>query len=379
MTPDDIRRIAHRRALMLGSSAFPPIAHVPFLEDHGPHLGAGLGRHQVDDLVLRDVALPAEQPEVVRVISETLIKFSPQGRTGDPRGVNTVPAGILSASPVWFGLERAGRLDGLHGGFFWGERLWIRRFYSLVHDDVPWATHYRIESQIYGHLWDLGMREAMIQIPVGTPNLEARRAAGWQDSHEVHFQWNARPFMWLRKAFSERPVVPDPDHGRPSLPPDWQHRDGRFITRELRGDDETVAQSLLANAAAGCRCAPQEARIAWFRWRTECTVIGTFDREGALVAMRVYDRPDSETVRQRASIFAEAAMTERGLAPAVRRAAVAFGRQIGISRIVVSPITSVGGAQILRDYGVEITRDSTGQRQAMLELSTLEARARDDN
>jgi hypothetical protein len=58
----------------------------------------------------------------------------------------------------------------------------------------------------------------MIQLPTGTPNLEARREAGWQDSHEVHFAGQARPFMWVRRAFEFSPELTAPA----SLGAAWQ-------------------------------------------------------------------------------------------------------------------------------------------------------------
>jgi hypothetical protein len=206
----DPRRVAHARALMLGSSAFRPSEHLAYLEAHGPHVGQGLGHVTVADLVLRDVALPDEQPELVRVISETLITFGQVGVVLEAGAVNATPARLLAADLVWFGIEYAGRLVGLHGGFFWSDRLWVRRFYSLLDQDGgPWETHFAIESHLYGHLYGLGMREAMIKIG-GTSNLESRRATGWVESHRVYLAGNARPFTWLRKAFDFQPLAPAP-------------------------------------------------------------------------------------------------------------------------------------------------------------------------
>jgi len=216
---DRLDRIALARALMLGSSAFQPAGHRAYLGAHDPHLGQGLGTHGVvGNLVVRDLVLPDEQAELVRIISETLIAFGQIGRMLSPDAANATPARILAADLVWFGVERAGQLVGAHGGFFWNTALWVRRFYAILGDPYPWAIDFRLESIIYGHLWGLGMREAMIQLPTGTPNLEARRAAGWQDSHEVHFAGQARPFMWVRRAFEFSPELMPPA----SLGTAWQ-------------------------------------------------------------------------------------------------------------------------------------------------------------
>ena len=218
MTDEALQAIAHRRALMLGSSQFPPGAHLAYLRRGGRLAASGLAPAMIENLILRDVQLPAERVELIRVIAETLLVYGQVGTMLEPEGQRRIP-GLLEAAPLtWFGIEREGRLLGLHGGFFWSETLWIRRFYAVVDDHYPWSTHFRIEAHIYGHLWDLGMREAMIQVPAGTPNLDARRAAGWQASHEVHFQWNRRPFIWLAQRFAFRPGAADP------LPADatWQ-------------------------------------------------------------------------------------------------------------------------------------------------------------
>jgi hypothetical protein len=215
---DGLNRIALARALMLGSSAFQPAGHRAYLGAHGPRVGEGLSPRTVDDLVVRDLVLPDEQAELVRVISETLIAFGQSGRMLTPAAMNATPARILAADLVWFGVERAGQLVGAHGGFFWNTALWVRRFYAILGDPYPWNVDFRLESIIYGHLWDLGMREAMIQLPTGTPNLEARRAAGWQDSHEVHYAGQARPFQWIRRTFEFSPPLLPPA----SLGAAWQ-------------------------------------------------------------------------------------------------------------------------------------------------------------
>lgn len=208
MIVDAVRRVAHARAHMLGSSLFPPAAHLAYLEAHGPSVGVGLGPQSVGDLLLRDAALPDEQSELVRVISETLITFGQVGRFLTPAAVNATPARLLAAEMVWFGFERAGRLVGLHGGFFWDERIWVRRFQSILEPGGgPWETLFRIELALYGHLWDLGMRETVLMVPLVEEFLATRRATGWQDAHEVYFAGNARPFMWLRKVFAFRPAM----------------------------------------------------------------------------------------------------------------------------------------------------------------------------
>jgi hypothetical protein len=205
--PDDLPRLAHHRALMLGSSQFPPSVHLAFLRAGGQD-AAQVGTHQIGDLVLRDVDLLAERTEVIRVISETVIQYVGPGRL-TVRSANAVPGFLVASRLSWFGIEHAGRLIGLHGGCFWDARLWMRRFNNIgVGPRYPGETRPNIEAAIYGALGDQGMREAMIQIPVDTPNLDARHATGWQDSHEIHFQGNARPFMWLRRAFRPRRSVP---------------------------------------------------------------------------------------------------------------------------------------------------------------------------
>lgn len=209
MSDDALRRLAHHRALMLGSSAFPPSAHLAFLRGGGRD-AAQIGTHQVGELLLRDVDLTTERTEVIRVISETVIQFVGPGRL-TVQAANAVPGFLVGSRLSWFGVEHAGRLIGLHGGCFWDERLWMRRFNNIgVGALYTWENRFVIESFIFGALWDQGMREAMIQIPVDTPNLDARHATGWQDSHEIHFQGNARPFMWLRKEFLFAPEMLDP-------------------------------------------------------------------------------------------------------------------------------------------------------------------------
>lgn len=221
MTADEARRIATARALMLGSTDYPPAAHLPYLTAHGPHTGAGLGRHPLGDRVVRDVALPAEQPELVRVLSETFVTFGQVGQMLTPGAVNSTPARLLAASLVWFGVERAGRLVGLHGGFFWDAQVWVRRFQSLLEPGGgTWETIFQLEATLYAHLWRLGMREVLMLVPMVPEFLDRRRATGWEDSHEVHFAGNARPFMWLRKALLYAPELPDPDQA--AVPRTWQ-------------------------------------------------------------------------------------------------------------------------------------------------------------
>jgi hypothetical protein len=153
----------------------------------------------------------------------------------------------------------------------------------------------------------------------------------------MHFQWNARPFMWLRKAFPERPSAPMPAPSRPTLGPAW--RSGS--TRELTDADEDAAVALLVNAVTGCRLPFEDARAAWVRWRTEGTLVGTFDTDGGLVALRVYDQIDGDTIRQRATSFGAGALTASGrVSPAVVRSVIAYARALGVTTIF-API--VGG------------------------------------
>lgn len=222
MSDPALAKIAHARALMLGSSQFPPREHLAYLEQAGPRAGTGFSPVTLGDLTLREVDPVAERTEIVRVVAETLLAFGQVGRMLAPASVNSVPGGLVAAELVWYGLEHEGVLVGLHGGFCWSPALWVRRFYAVLDDDTLAPPHGTIEALIYGHLWGLGMRAAMIQIPAGTANLEARRASGWTDSHEVRFQHNARPFMWLRKVF---PVQPrwTLAGGRLSAGPAWEH------------------------------------------------------------------------------------------------------------------------------------------------------------
>ncbi len=206
MTAGDPRALAQRRALRLASSQFPPAAHLAYLERQPTPVGPGLGRIPVGDVVLRDVALPAERAEVIRVISETVVGHAP-----DPALLTGLPGTLLAVDLTWFGIERDGRLIGLHGGFFWNEACWVRAFYTFLGAPTPatQAVEDEAEAHVYAHLWGQGMREALVMIPVGTSTVSRRRAAGWADSHEAHFANNPRPFQWLRRAFRARRTVPD--------------------------------------------------------------------------------------------------------------------------------------------------------------------------
>jgi len=245
---DDLPRLAHARALMLGSSAFPPATHLAYLREHGPAVGAGLGRVEVADLVLRDVDVAAERSEVIRVVAETLIALGQTGTMLDPATIARVPPALVDARLTWFGIERGGRLVGLHGGFFWSRGLWIRRFSAVLGDPYPPDVDTEIRIAIYDHLRTLGMREAMIQLPVGTGSLAARRAEGWVDSHEVHFAGNRQPGQWLRRAFRPRrhvaafPSTWGPIQVREGAWPDLVTIRAQSLARWWRGSPEHQAR-----------------------------------------------------------------------------------------------------------------------------------------
>jgi hypothetical protein len=334
MTDAVLARLAQARAIMLASSAFPPAAHLAYLEQAGPAIGTGFSPIAIGALTLREVDPMAERVEVIRVVSETLLTFGQVGRMlATP---NAVPGALLAANLVWFGIERDGVLIGLHGGFFWSSRLWIRRFYATL-DDLAWEVHVAIESAIHGHLWDAGMREGMMQLPAGTPNLAARLASGWSPVHEVVFQQNARPFVWLRYEFPDPPARP----GRPPLTAGaaWQVTGDGFVTRELDAGDAPVIVALMNAARSGCRIDPDRAGAMLRRWVSEgSTIVGTFDAAG-LYALRVVDRSASAAVaRLRAACCRDPLEGPDGYSDAMKRSLrgyVAWLRQVGAERVTI--------------------------------------------
>lgn len=219
MEDEALRRLAHRRALMLGSIEFPPSDHLAYLRAIGIRSAAGLPATQLGDVALRDVDVAAERTDVIRVIAEATIKYGVGHEGITPAEANAMPAHLLAAELTFFGLYVDGRLNGLHGGFFWNPRLWIRRVWLLVANPYPWAVHFQIDSAIYGHLWGLGMREAMVLIHHGAPTIDGHLAAGWQLSHALG-PADAPRFVWLRRGFHFDPTLHTPLAPNPA----WQAR-----------------------------------------------------------------------------------------------------------------------------------------------------------
>lgn len=163
--------------------------------------GIDLGIHAAGRLTVAD----SNEDECSETVRAVLVKYGSRAMAKDQidgtQRFVTMP-GLLSWVALWDGPA----LVGAYSGFFWRPDLWVRRFYGVVNDTYPWPEHLAAEQLIHRRLWDRGMRDALLSIPEGTPNLEARVAQGWVPSHLVYVTpVLPRPFVLLRKAFPERP------------------------------------------------------------------------------------------------------------------------------------------------------------------------------
>jgi hypothetical protein len=172
--------------------------HAAYLGDVVPLRTINLAPTRIGPLMIRETG----DGEAADVIVTTMTTFG-RGHVAS-EAARRSPVGMVRRRFVFIGVYRGDHIEGLHAGFRWDDRTWIRRFWSYLPEfDDPTSLGREglraIEDVIYGHLDGLGVRHAFAMIIPDERFVGPRRAEGWRESHYVHLDGNDRPFLWMRK------------------------------------------------------------------------------------------------------------------------------------------------------------------------------------